>query len=159
DCVLLAQLDVPLLRFPGQWQVDSTRLIEVNEERRPYLMHLRLLQEWLLAGRSEALPADVVMDETAFGQSPAAGTSESYSRADHTHGTPVAPGVVGDVVERPSAAGRFGIVAAGTMRGDNGNRQPVYNGLRVTGVGVAPGQISLTFDGYEEPPRVDGRFQ
>jgi hypothetical protein len=278
DCVLLAQLDVPLLRLPGQWQVDPTRLIEVHEERRPYLMHLRLLQEWLLAGRREALPADVVTDETAFGQSPAAGTSESYSRADHTHGTPplpaipapgdgvisetafglasnagaspnfsradhthgtppappavlpsatviaetafgqaanpggaaelsrgdhthgtptlpaiptpgdtvtpeiafgqaanpggaaefsradhthgtpAAPGVVGDVVERPSAAVRFGIVAAGTVRGDNGNRQPVYNGLRVTGAGGA-GQISLTFDGYEEPPRVDGRFQ
>lgn len=47
DCVLLAELHVPL----DNGVVDSTRAIVVDEEQRPFLIHLRLLQEWLLCGR------------------------------------------------------------------------------------------------------------
>jgi len=54
DCVLLAELDVPIIQgLTGDWQVDSTRDIVVVEERRPYLLPLRLLQEWLLCGVAE----------------------------------------------------------------------------------------------------------
>lgn len=39
-------------------------------------------------------PSDTVVTETAFGQSSTAGTSDDYSRGDHTHGTPDAPCVL-----------------------------------------------------------------
>jgi len=35
-------------------------------------------------------PSDTVVSETSYGQSTAAGTETTYSRGDHTHGTPVA---------------------------------------------------------------------
>ena len=54
DCVLLAQLDVPLLPLsPGTFDVPNED-IPVHQEERPYLVHLRLLQEWVLAGLATA---------------------------------------------------------------------------------------------------------
>lgn len=50
DCVLLAQLDVPLLPLsPGTWDIPNED-IPVNQDERPYLVHLRLLQELVLSG-------------------------------------------------------------------------------------------------------------
>jgi len=55
DCVLLAELDVPLVWVGGSpsgaWQVagDASSIV-VKEHRRPYLANLRLLQEWLWFG-------------------------------------------------------------------------------------------------------------
>lgn len=37
------------------------------------------------------VPSDTVSDETSFGITPAAGTSEDFSRGDHTHGSPTNP--------------------------------------------------------------------
>lgn len=49
DCVLLAALDVPLLPLsPGTFDIPNDT-IAVNQDERPYLVHLRLLQEWLLS--------------------------------------------------------------------------------------------------------------
>src|SRR2546423_5082471 len=86
--------------------LDEGRSIVIDESRRPYLIHLRMLQEWLLCGRREARPSDTVPVETTFGQSPAPGGLETYSRGAHTHGTPTIPG---DVVV--GAAGRATVVA------------------------------------------------
>ncbi|HSE15977.1 MAG TPA: hypothetical protein VLB46_02930 [Pyrinomonadaceae bacterium] len=50
DCVLLAQLDVPLLPLsPGTWDIPNAPIPVIQNER-PYLVHLRLLQEWVLSG-------------------------------------------------------------------------------------------------------------
>ena len=46
--MLLAALHVPLT---AAGQVADVGKIVVDEERRPYLMHLRMLQEWVLCGR------------------------------------------------------------------------------------------------------------
>jgi hypothetical protein len=55
DCVLLAQLDVPLLPLsPGTWDIPNED-IPVNQNERPYLVHLRLLQEWALSGSTGAV--------------------------------------------------------------------------------------------------------
>jgi len=55
DCVLLAQLDVPLLPLsPGTWDIPNED-IPVKQDERPYLVHLRLLQEWVLAGLAGAV--------------------------------------------------------------------------------------------------------
>jgi hypothetical protein len=54
DCVLLAELEVPLLPVsPGSWDIPDDP-IPVNQDERPYLVHLRLLQEWLLSGAAAA---------------------------------------------------------------------------------------------------------
>jgi hypothetical protein len=67
DCVLLAQLDVPLLPLsPGAWDIPNEE-IPVNQDERPYLVHLRLLQEWVLsglAGSTAGLEALVLPAET-----------------------------------------------------------------------------------------------
>lgn len=60
DCVLLAELDVPLLQSPPDFVASDTEDVTVNEETRPFIVHLRALQEWLLAGRAGTggAPAD-----------------------------------------------------------------------------------------------------
>ncbi len=53
DAVLLAELDVPIVPQPdGRWIVDETAHLEIRQERRPYLLPLRLLQEWVM-GREQ----------------------------------------------------------------------------------------------------------
>jgi hypothetical protein len=57
DCVLLAELEVPLLPLsPGAFDIPNDP-IPVNQDERPFLIHLRLLQEWFLAGGIGALAA------------------------------------------------------------------------------------------------------
>lgn len=47
-------------------------------------------------GTGAGTPSDTVVAETAFGQAEAQGTSDEYSRGDHTHGTPDLP-TLGDL--------------------------------------------------------------
>lgn len=44
-------------------------------------------------GGGSGTPADTVAAETSYGQSSVAGSAGTYSRGDHTHGTPAAPTV------------------------------------------------------------------
>jgi hypothetical protein len=49
DCVLLAQLDVPLLPLsPGTFDIPNED-IPVIQDDRPFLVHLRMLQEWMFS--------------------------------------------------------------------------------------------------------------
>ena len=49
DCVLLAELTVPIDPVsPGTWTVPNVK-VTVNDNARPYLVHLRMLQELLLS--------------------------------------------------------------------------------------------------------------
>jgi len=52
ECLLLAELDVPLVNTgTGQnWRVDDLSDVTLDESRRPILLHTRMLQEWLLCG-------------------------------------------------------------------------------------------------------------
>lgn len=68
DCLLLARIDVPVINVAGVWSVDSTRLdwvdpaasgLQVVEEQRASLLHLALLQEWLLSEPETVLPQDL----------------------------------------------------------------------------------------------------
>jgi hypothetical protein len=47
NCLLLAELDVPVINAgPGQnWRASDTQPVTLDESRRPYLAHLRLVQE------------------------------------------------------------------------------------------------------------------
>ncbi|QLQ08110.1 MAG: hypothetical protein HZY76_20335 [Anaerolineae bacterium] len=48
-CVLLAAVDIPLA---SNFQVSDTLPVTVDESRRPYVIALRMLQEWVLTGWS-----------------------------------------------------------------------------------------------------------
>ncbi len=50
DCVLLAELRIPLVPLASGFKVSDTKETVVNEENRPFLLHLRMLQEWMLCG-------------------------------------------------------------------------------------------------------------
>jgi hypothetical protein len=60
-CLLLAALEVPIAHVAstGNFRVDDAHRVLVREERRPYLLSLRLVQEWLMCshgGMSTAGP-------------------------------------------------------------------------------------------------------
>ncbi|HEX5872028.1 MAG TPA: hypothetical protein VFY65_16475, partial [Longimicrobium sp.] len=59
-CVLLAEFDLPVTAL---WAVEAGTTpkdeIKPDEERRPYLLHTRLLQEWLIASGGEEGRPDV----------------------------------------------------------------------------------------------------
>lgn len=50
DALLLADVDVPLVMVGQSWQVDDTQPVNIDESRRPILVHARMMQEWSLAG-------------------------------------------------------------------------------------------------------------
>jgi hypothetical protein len=58
ECLLLVRLDVPLVRKSiaagSGWEVSSTVSVGIDEETRPFLVPLRMLQEWLWCGSSRA---------------------------------------------------------------------------------------------------------
>ena len=56
ESLLLGEVALPLINdaLTGEWILDRASAVTIHEERRPVLVHLRLLQEWLLCGR--ALP-------------------------------------------------------------------------------------------------------
>ena len=105
DAVLLARLDLPVVDAEsgdGALALDPAREIAIVETDRPYLLHLMMVQEWLLrhqfpGGPTASQPpggiglGDAVTSEVAFGVAANAGTSTEASRADHTHGSPPDP--------------------------------------------------------------------
>lgn len=51
ECLLLARVDVPVVNIGGdEWRVDDTLTIAIDESRRPILVSVRLLQEWIVTG-------------------------------------------------------------------------------------------------------------
>ncbi|MFL6210646.1 MAG: hypothetical protein ACJ74W_17470 [Pyrinomonadaceae bacterium] len=56
ECVLLAELVVPLT---AESLIDDAQEVAVHEERRPFVLHLRMLQEWLLCGKFGQIVAGV----------------------------------------------------------------------------------------------------
>jgi hypothetical protein len=53
DCVLLCEVELPVVAAPnGRWIVEDTARIVLLEDRRPYVLPLRLLQELALCNRA-----------------------------------------------------------------------------------------------------------
>jgi hypothetical protein len=48
ECLLLARINIPVVRSSGNWVVDDLGTIDIDESRRPMLLHLRMLQELLV---------------------------------------------------------------------------------------------------------------
>jgi Collagen triple helix repeat (20 copies) len=58
NCVFLARLRIPVLLDAGVWKVkvptdDLKTHTEVSEDDRPYVLSLRMVQEWMMCGRSQ----------------------------------------------------------------------------------------------------------
>jgi hypothetical protein len=152
-CILLAELDLPVLPPGADWSIDPAREIVVNSDRRPFLLHLRMLQEWLLCGHcgaeqgsgSSLQPATTVESERSFGKPTSVGTSIRYARGDHMHGTPPNP---------TSRAGPYLIVAAGHYRAtDAAAIGPAYNNLKVVSPPQGPEYLFTFGSTGTEPER------
>jgi len=78
ECVMLARVEFPVVWVGGSptgaWQVDGDHGdVNVDESARPFMVHLRLLQEWMLCGgggggaasvESSSLPQDLSTSAT-----------------------------------------------------------------------------------------------
>ncbi len=163
--VLLAELQVLLREATDAdgnavFQVDQPDEALVLEGRRPHLLHLRMVQEWLLQQWREPAtpgappPAGIpyggsVKAETAFGIAARAGTSTNVSRADHTHGTPPDP-----IPEHKADA------SAHTLEGDvsgptGATRIGQLQNQPVSAAAPTNGQV-LTFSGGQWQPMSPG---
>jgi hypothetical protein len=49
-CLLLAEVDVPVVKVGPNWQVDDLHPVVIDESKRPILLPTRMLQQWLLSG-------------------------------------------------------------------------------------------------------------
>ena len=136
--MLLAELTVPIAAVsPGSWTVPDSPAVLKNEETRPYVVHLRLLQELLLCGPSCC---------TSHLSSPPAGGVSVQTGGLINAGSATS---LTNVVERPAGLPRYEIVAAGIVNTDGTSRATVYNNLRATV--QSSGEIALNFSGYTPP--------
>lgn len=113
-CVSLARVSVPLVRASATdnnaWQATSDRTqIQVDERQRPYVIQLRTLQEWLLAGWPAGAGSGGGAGPSATPQVVAAGVV----RADASRRTTVFNGLFADVAADGQLVLRFNGVAAG----------------------------------------------
>lgn len=53
EYIALAELSIPVTvdARDGTWRVTDLSGIQINEQHRPYVLHLRMLQEWLLSSK------------------------------------------------------------------------------------------------------------
>ncbi len=106
--LLLAEVRVPLAPSASGYSVDSNKTFtaasNIIEDNRPYLLHLRLLQEELLCGPccDGDKAGNDVKEQLDYNLKSSPGVALEYSRRDHTHGTPPLPELKGDVTGKTS---------------------------------------------------------
>lgn len=127
DFILLARLEMPITvdasTSPARWSVASAAVVDVNDRDRPYVLHLRMLQEWLLGGLEPRAGGSFVQ--------PFARLRPLAARTLLAAGPP------------------YELAAAGLVMGNQTAVGPVVGGLRVAS--VAAGEVVLTFDDYQVP--------
>ena len=178
DCVMLAEVEVALVKsgVGGEWQVsDAANAIRILEEERPYLLHLRMLQELLLVdlaaggGGGAAGPAGPMGPPGPQGpvgatgatgpagpqgligpQGPAGPTGPQGPMGPQ--GPQGEPGeTVVDVVQKPPGLPQYFIVAAGIVLADPDQAfGDTFNNLKCAF--VDHGEVGFTFDNYAEDP-------
>jgi hypothetical protein len=143
DSVLLAEVDVPVRSAPnGRWIVDQPSRIALDEERRPYLVPLGMLQELGLmlgpSGKVEPLRTHVPFSVAAAGIITGDPTNKTHRRPlfNGLTVTAVANGVVSiafDGYQQPSPQGDFQYLVKAT------------SGLRA----ASPIPVVITIGGFD----------
>ena len=132
DCVMLAELTVPIVAVsPGSWTVADNPLVHVDELRRPFLIHLRMLQEWLLCGSAfsgSGAASSAMLNITSVNSSLTLGSEHQLVIVDTSSGIvdvtlPLTAGNHGRtiIVKRVTGANNCRVVRAGTETIDGGN--------------------------------------
>jgi hypothetical protein len=155
ECVLLAEVGVPILQDgPGRWVVDDKQGVSVNENRRPYVVHLRMLQEWVLgtaegAAFYEPGGKDVAVSDGGTGIStvPAAGQLLIGNGAGYTVGN-LKGASANRVIVTPAA----GAITLDLPQDINKTSSPTFAGLVTT----ASRQIKLTTLAGPNTTHLDG---
>ncbi|HWE04971.1 MAG TPA: hypothetical protein VG326_21365 [Tepidisphaeraceae bacterium] len=174
DCVLLATLSVGLVKDAQNltWLINQQQPIQIDESRRPFLLHLRMIQEWLLCGRCSgesvisSPPSEVTGASGPPGPAGPTGPIGPIGPIGPTGATgptgPSGPAAAsGSFVERPNNGARYAIVAAGVVGAGPGGADSTlpssYGDLKIVppvvpAGGVAPaGMITLAFTGHAPP--------
>lgn len=173
--LLLGRVDVPVLldSSSGLWVVseNTTDKPEVTLTDSPYLIHLRMLQEWLLNNISQVsyLNGDVtgpVSDNVVrrllgipvdAESTPTLGQVLTCQNIDgKPQWSTASLHFVNADYSRNSGIRDYAIVAAGHVTSDGGDKGPVYNNLKAkTKIPLPPEKqepvIRLTFNGYKQP--------
>ncbi len=119
DAVLLAEVDVPLTHRldTGELLLDTERPIEVDDAARATLAHLRLLEEWLLAGQ-EVLGGPTGPGGAAGPRGPAGPPGPAGGPGPQGPPGPVGP------AGPPSESGLPGVPGAAGPQGPQGDPGP-----------------------------------
>ena len=145
ECLLLGEVTVPLLNdaLSGEWLIDRARAVGVHEERRPYVIHQRLAQEWLLFHRGGPGAAALTAEGAIIGPPGPIGPT----------GPTGAEGVAGPT----GPAGPTGATGADGLAGPIGPTGATGIGLvGPTGVAGATGPTGATGIGLVGPTGVAG---
>jgi hypothetical protein len=130
-CLLLARVDVPVINIGGgEWRVDGLKSIAIDESRRPLLVHLRLLQEWVTSG--------------GLGQ--AAGPRVTTAAAGVVGHGFVQPPVAGNLAAAFAAKNRLKLTFDGFVKPD-ASLQYVIKAMALSG-GV--GNPTIAADGFDD---------
>lgn len=156
DCVLLARVGFEVTWVGGSptgvWQLaGSPPAVEIDETARPFVAHLRLLQEWMLcgcdcaAGASAALPAVLPAAGGGTGTTTAPADGEILIGSGGAYVPAALAGTVDQVTVTPGP----GSITLGTAQDLAPASRPQFAGLTTTGavhVAVASTAVDLTLD-------------
>jgi hypothetical protein len=146
DCLLLAELSIPIAWDSGT-PITTGGAIDVIEARRPFLVHQRMLQEWLLT--TPAGPASGIGSPPELGGSGGLGVVVAAGRVGPAGGltTPPQFGTAGLAVTH-LGTGIYRLTFAGY---DQAHRY-VVSGSPVTSLADAPRLLETVVDGSVAPP-------
>jgi|HubBroStandDraft_3_1064219.scaffolds.fasta_scaffold00913_5 hypothetical protein len=135
ECLLLARVDVPVVNLgAGEWRVDDLRSISIDESRRPLLLHLRLLEEWVAAGGQAAAPGPPPKVSTA-----AAGVvGDGFAQ----------PPLAGNLAATFDSPGRLKLTFAGYGPPD-ATSQYVVKAMALNASGIGVGNPTIVSDGFD----------
>jgi hypothetical protein len=171
DALLLAEIDLPVKSAPtGRWVVDDAARIALFEERRPYVVSLRLLQELVVSLRS-ALTSEWARTSGAPLSQPFTVVAAGIVAGDPTNSTnrrpllnglrvsTVSDGVVSisfDGYEQPSPQGDFQYIVKATSGPRGGTTVPTV--INIGGFDATSIRLNVVLAASGKPvPAVDLR--